>query len=123
MWPLFFGLPAMFGSIHRQYFSHANLAKLSVFFEIYYILTRQYGVNILRQNDFAFVARKAAYLARHVAMKNKVQHLAHINNFSALQVDAFLEERVPDNSICSSSYMCVHSSNAHDHYVYDAIML
>ena len=47
------------GPIKKQYFSLQVLARLAVFFETYYILTRQYGINLLH-DGFYVVANKAA---------------------------------------------------------------
>ena len=84
-----FDPPKAFGSLKRNYFSPVNLAKLAVFFEVYYLLTRQYGINIV-PTSFEFVACKASYLARHVAMKNKIQYLAKYSCIPKVQVQQFL---------------------------------
>ena len=60
-----------------------------MFFEVYYLLTRQYGVNIV-PSQFEFVAVKASSLARHVAMKNKIHYLAKPSCISNAQVQQFL---------------------------------
>ena len=84
-----FGLPKAFGSLKRNYFSPVNLAKIAVFFEVYYLLTRQYGINIV-PSSFEFIASKASSLARHVAMKNKIQYLTKSSCISNAQVQQFV---------------------------------
>ena len=83
-----FGFPKAFGTIKKAYFSPSNIAK-SVFSEVYYMLTRQYGVNLI-PTKFEFVATKASSLARHVAMKNKIQYLTCSSCISNAQVQAFI---------------------------------
>ena len=87
-----FHLPAMFGSIHKPYFSEANLARWAVFFEVYYILSRQYGITFLR-NTFSHVAQKATVLAKHVAIKDKIQYLARITHMSDTRIHKFMQQR------------------------------
>ena len=89
-----FKLPPAFGTIygHGNYFSPNNIAKLTVFFESYYIVTRQYGQAFLK-SPFHFVANKISNIARHVAIKNKILHLTHSTCISYSQVDEFLRTR------------------------------
>ena len=98
MWLLFFGLPEAFGSLYIRYFKPEVLAKLSVFFEAYYFVTRQYGSNFSK-SSFQFIAYKTSYLAKHVAPKSKVQHLARIRLISYVQADEFMHR---SNSINES---------------------
>ena len=85
-------LPNVFGSLRKTYFSPIVLARLSVFFEAYYLMCRQYGFSIFKDN-FAVVARKASYLARHVAIKDRIQFLAQLTNISYAQVCRFRDTR------------------------------
>ena len=73
-----FQLPNSFGALKKPFVSPVNLARIADFFEVYYLLTRQYGLHPLPAS-FEFVAVKACALARHVAMKNKIQFLARID--------------------------------------------
>ena len=100
-----FQLPCSFGSLKKNYFSPANVARIAVFFEVYYLLTRQYGLHIL-PSQFCFVACKASLLARHVAIKNKIQYLAKIPVLHDTQISAFLHLRV-HNSVCANMYGCL----------------
>ena len=105
-----FNLPPAFGTLkgHGSYFSPSNIAKLTVLFESYYIITRQYGQAFLK-SPFHFVANKISNIARHVAIKNKILHLSHSNCISYAQVDEFLRTRnnvrnmpygIPDAALC-----------------------
>ena len=87
-----FKLPVSFGSIHKSYFNEVNLARLAVFFEVYYILARQYGITFLR-NSFSYVVDKSSLLARHVAIKNKIQHLTRFTKISDNQIHTFIHDR------------------------------
>ena len=82
----------MYGTIHDKYFSVTNVAKLVTFWETYYILTKQYGV-YLSKSSFVFIASKASFHAKHVAIKNRIQHLACISSHSYVQVQAFIDDR------------------------------
>ena len=75
--------------MHKNYFSATVLARVAVFFEVYYLLTRQYGINIV-PSSFEFIASKASSLARHVAMKNKIQYLTKSSCISNAQVQQFV---------------------------------
>ena len=83
-----FKLPPAFGSLHLPYFSISNLAKISILFETYYIVMKQYGVNFLG-SEFAFKAHKISNLATHVAIKNKLSRLSHTSIISYEQANAF----------------------------------
>ena len=76
-----------------------------MFFEVYHLLTRQYGLHILPA-QFEFVACKASLLARHVAIKNKIQYLARIPQLSESQVLIFLQ-RKNQKSLCAHMYGCL----------------
>ena len=95
-----FKLPVTFGSIYKNYFTETNLARLAVFFEVYYILARQYGTTFLR-NPFPYVVHKATTLAKHVAIKNKIQYLAQFSYVSDTHIQAFIDER--KNKLLSSA--------------------
>ena len=69
-------------TISASYFTPQHLASLSVFFEVYYIVMKQYGPNFIRPN-YPFKANKISHIARHVAIKNKVLRLSHINLISS----------------------------------------
>ena len=71
---------------------YTNIAKIAVFFETYYLLTRQYGLHIL-PSPFQDVACKASLLARHVAIKNKIQYLAKISQLYDPQICAFIQQQ------------------------------
>ena len=58
------------------------------------MITRQYGANFSK-SSFQFIAYKSCYLAKHVAIKNKIQHLAKIRLFSYVQEDIFINK--PDS--------------------------
>ena len=87
-----FNLPPIFGSIHASLFSQSNLAKLAVFFETYYIVTRQYGKAFLK-SPFTFIANKTSNIARHVAIKNRIMHLTRSRCISYAQVHDFMNLR------------------------------
>ena len=70
-----FQLTPAFGNIHMPYFSLPQLARISAAFEVYYFLTRQYGHNVFKFS-FPYLANKASYMAKQVAIKDKIQHLA-----------------------------------------------
>ena len=55
-------------------------------------MCRQYGFSIFKDN-FVVVARKASYLARHVAIKDRIQFLAQLTNISYAQVCRFRDTR------------------------------
>ena len=78
-------LPA-FMHIKYQYFSHQNLARLSIFYEVYYLLTRRYGKDFYSDSDFSQFAIRTRQLAIHVALKNRIQHIAKLNSLSTSQV-------------------------------------
>ena len=86
-----FGLPKAFGSIHVNYFKPEVLAKLAVFFETYYIVTRRYGFNLVK-SPFQFIAYKTSYIGKHVAIKNKIQHLARMRLISYMQAETFINK-------------------------------
>ena len=85
-----FGLPKAFGTINHNYFKPGTLAKLAVFFETYYLVTRQYGI-CFSKSSFPFIAYETSYLAKHVAIKNKIQHLARIKVLTRPDIEDFLE--------------------------------
>ena len=87
-----FDLPPAFGSLHANYFSTATLAKNSVLFEAYYIVTRQYGKAFLK-SPFTFIANKTSNIARHVAIKNRIMHLTRSRCISYAQVHDFMNLR------------------------------
>ena len=87
-----FNLPVAFGSLYKPYSNENNLAKLAVFFEVYYILSRQYGITSLR-NSFYYVVQKATSIAKHVAIKDRIQYLAKITSVSDARIRAFIEDR------------------------------
>ena len=87
-----FGLPPAFGSLHAPYFTPSTLAKLSVFFETYYIVSRQYG-HSFGKSSFEFIANKTSNIARHVAIKNRVLHLSHSTCISYAQVQEYVQSR------------------------------
>ena len=87
-----FGLPNAFGNIHVGYFTPAVLAKLAVFFEVYCLVTRQYGAQFSK-SPFPCIAYKTSFLAKHVAIKNKVQHLASIEVISYTKAEEFCNRR------------------------------
>ena len=72
--------------IHKPYFTQQNLARLSVFYEVYYILTRRYGRTNFCSIDFAKFAARTRNTAIHVAIKNKIQHIARISPISRSKV-------------------------------------
>ena len=84
-----FKLPPAFGSLHKSYFSPNTLAKLAVFFETYYIVTKQYGPTFFKSN-FEFVATKTAGIARQVAIKNKLLYLSQLPHISDNAVSEFV---------------------------------
>ena len=84
-----FRLPAAFGTLHKAYFSPPTLAKISIFFETYYLVTKQYCHSFLK-SSFEFIATKTSGIARHVAIKNKLLHLAQASGISNSQVQEFL---------------------------------
>ena len=51
-----FQLTPAFMHICSPYFSHQNLARLSIFYEVYYLLTRRYGKSSFYNNKFAAFA-------------------------------------------------------------------
>ena len=87
-----FNLPPAFGSLYVPYFTTANVAKIAVVFETYYIVINQYGSNFI-QSDFPHKAEKVSYLARHVAIKNKVQYLARLTCISCSHAENFCKCR------------------------------
>ena len=87
-----FNLSPAFGTINFKYFTAINVAKIAVLFETYYIVTRQYGKAFLK-SSFVFIANKTSYIARHVAIKNKIQHLARIKIINENHVHEFCNMR------------------------------
>ena len=59
---------------------------------MYYILSRQYGITFLR-NSFYYVVQKATSIAKHVAIKDRIQYLAKITSVSDARIRAFIEDR------------------------------
>ena len=100
-----FCLPKMFGSIKKSYFSPANLSRIASFFEVYYLLTRQYGLHIL-PFPYEDVAHKASVLAKHVAIKNKIQFLARIPQLYDSQISAFVLSQHSMHK-CTHMYGCL----------------
>ena len=82
-----------------------QLAKLAVFFETYYLITRQYGAQFSK-SSFCFIAYKSSYLAKHVAIKSKVQHLANINIISYKRAEEYINKKCSlyDSFICDAAY-------------------
>ena len=78
-------LPA-FMHIKHRYFSHQNLARLAVFYEVYYLLTRRYGKSFYTNSNFASFASRTRQLAIHVAIKNRIQYIAKLNFLNTSQV-------------------------------------
>ena len=87
-----FKLPPAFGTLHAPFFSSSTLAKLAVFFETYYIVSKQFGQAFLK-SAFPFRANKISGIAKHVAIKNKILHLSHIHNISYDQAQEFCTRR------------------------------
>ena len=100
-----FQWPGVFGSIKKSFFTPANIARVAVFFEVYYLITRQYGLHLL-PSQFDFVACKASLLAKHVAIKNRIQYLAKIPQLYPTQVQAFLHHK-HHISVCAHMYGCL----------------
>ena len=95
----------MFGNIHEGYFKPAVLAKLAVLIETYFLTTRQYGVQFSK-SSFGFIAYKSSYLAKHVAIKNKIQHLAHNNIISYKRAEEFMNKQCSlyDSIVCDAAF-------------------
>ena len=87
-----FNLPPAFGTLHAKYFSAATLAKISILFETYYIVTKQYG-KAFHKSPFSYIANKTSNIARHVAIKNKILYLSHTHCISYAQVQDFISNR------------------------------
>ena len=84
-----FGLPLSYGPLHIAYFDNSTVAKLAASFEVYYTLTRQFGASLYKWN-FIYLASQASYMAKHVAIKDKIQHLAQLRVLHAKDVQDFL---------------------------------
>ena len=107
-----FGLPPAFGSLHASYFTPSTLAKLSVFFETYYIVSRQYG-HSFGKSSFEFIANKTFNIARHVAIKNRVLHLSHSSCISYAQVQEYIQSHMSpahayNNSVYDAAFIFAH---------------
>ena len=63
-----------------------NAARLAIFYEVYYILTRRYGKSSYSNNNFAQFAAKTRHTAIHVAIQNRIQHIAKLQSLSSTQV-------------------------------------
>ena len=68
------------------------MARLSAAFEVYDTLTRQYGKEVFKL-DFCYLALQASSMARHVAMKDKVQYLARCKILHARDIQDFLANK------------------------------
>ena len=90
-----FGLPKAFGPLHVNYFSSVNLAKLSAFFETYYIVMKRFGSSFIN-SPFEHVAVQTAAAARHFAIKSKVLKPSQLPRFTNVQVQDYLQSRCPD---------------------------
>ena len=84
-----FQLIPAFMHIYKPYFTQQNLARLSIFYEVYYLLTRRYGKNFYSNIDFARFAVRTRQLAIHVAIKNRIQYIAKLNFLNTSQVCQF----------------------------------
>ena len=72
--------------IFKPYFTPQNVARLAIFYEVYYILTRRYGKSSFYNKKFVQFAAKTRHTAIHVAIENRIQHIAKIQPISKLQV-------------------------------------
>ena len=52
---------------------------------------KQFGSNFLN-SDFVFKAKKISYIAHHVAIKNKILRLSHMNVLSDKRVETFMPD-------------------------------
>ena len=84
-----FQLKTAFMHIYKPYFTPQNVARLAIFYEVYYLLTRRYGKDFYSDTNFSRMAIKTRKLAIHVALKNKIQHIAKLNFLSHGQVCHF----------------------------------
>ena len=78
------------------------------FFEVYYILTRRMGKSAFFHSDFTCFACNTRSLAVHVAIKNKIQHLAKLTRLSPLRVTGDLQPIGSTNNgsnILDAAYM------------------
>ena len=92
-----FQLPYSQFSIHTPYFTPATIAKLSVLFEVHYLLSRRYGKS-------AYFNIKTRSLALHVAIKNKLLKLSHITYISYEQAEQFIESYLHPELKCSPCF-------------------
>ena len=78
------------------------------FFEVYYILIRRMGKSAFFHSDFTCFACNTRSLAVHVAIKNKIQHLAKLTRLSPLRVTGDLQPIGSTNNgsnILDAAYM------------------
>ena len=67
-----FQLPAAFAHFHVSYFHYQNMARIAIFFEVYYILTRRYAKSAFKHDNFQCFACNTRSLAIHVAIKDEI---------------------------------------------------
>ena len=103
-----FGLPPAFGTLHQPYFNVTNVSRLSMLFESYDTVIKQFGANLLH-SDSSYKANKISNIARHVAIKNKIHGLSHTSTISYAQAECFVTNRlnthVADANIIDAAFV------------------